>query len=81
MKIPQRTLRPSTRTPFHGVILVKEVVPHRHVYLHITFGEQDNFLKEPFIFEVVDYPGTYHVFLGWPCFPKLLAILYTPTLS
>jgi hypothetical protein len=73
MKIPRRSLRPS-RAPFYGVIPVKEALPLGHIRLHVTFGEPDNFRKEPLTFKVVDFLGTYHALLGQPCFTKFMVI-------
>ena len=43
-------------------------------WLNVTFGQLDNFHKEPLTFEVVDFPGVYHALLGRPCFAKFMAV-------
>jgi hypothetical protein len=59
MGIPWSNLRPS-KVPFYGIVLGKEAVPLGHIRLNVTFGQLDNFRKEPLTFEVVDFPGVYH---------------------
>lgn len=61
MKTPSSSLF-SSRVPFCGIILGKEVMLLGWVYLHVTFSESDNFQKELLTFEVVDFLGTYHAF-------------------
>jgi hypothetical protein len=73
MRIPRSSLRPS-KAPFYGIILGKEVVSLRRNSLNITFGQLENFQKEPLTFEVVDFSGTYHALLGRPCFPKFMVV-------
>jgi hypothetical protein len=46
----------------------KEVMPLGRIWLNVTFGQPDNFRKEPLTFEVVDFPRVYHTLLGRPCF-------------
>ena len=38
------------------------------------FGDRANFCSEVLTFEVVDFPGSYHAILGWPCYAKFMAI-------
>ncbi|XP_066351120.1 uncharacterized protein [Miscanthus floridulus] len=38
------------------------------------FGNQANFHLEVLTFEVVDFLGSYHAILGWPCYTKFMAI-------
>ncbi|XP_066361145.1 uncharacterized protein [Miscanthus floridulus] len=52
----------------------KEAVPLRCIWLNITFGQPDNFHKEPLTFEVVNFPGVYHALLGRSCFTKFMAV-------
>jgi hypothetical protein len=49
-------------------------VPLGRIQLNITFGQPDNFRKEPLTFEVVDFPSVYHALLGRPCFAKFTAV-------
>ena len=49
-------------------------MPLGRIWLNVTFGQPDNFSKEPLTFEDVDFPGIYHAFLGQPCFAKFMAI-------
>jgi len=73
MGIPWSSLRPS-KALFYGIMLGKEVVPLGRILLNITFGEPDNFRKEPLTFKVVDFLGVYHALLGRPYFTKFMAI-------
>ncbi|XP_066391806.1 uncharacterized protein [Miscanthus floridulus] len=42
------------------------------------FGDRANFRSEVLTFKVVDFLGSYHVILGWPCYAKFMAIpIYT----
>jgi hypothetical protein len=59
MGIPRSSLCPS-KAPFYGIMLGKEAVPLERIRLNVTFGQPDNFHKEPLICEVVDFPGVYH---------------------
>ena len=52
----------------------KEAVPLGRICLSITFGQPNNFRKEPLTFEVVDFPGVYHALLGRPCFAKFMVV-------
>ena len=38
------------------------------------FGVCANFRSEVLAFEAVDFPGSYHAILGWPCYAKFMAI-------
>ena len=62
MGIPRSNMRPSKAT-FYGIIPGKEVIPLGRIRLNITFGQSDNFRKEPLTFEVVDFPDVYHALL------------------
>jgi hypothetical protein len=73
MGILWNNLCPS-KAPFYGIILGKEAVPLRCIQLNVTFGQSDNFRKEPLMFEVVDFPSIYHALLGWPCFAKFMVV-------
>ncbi|XP_066392105.1 uncharacterized protein [Miscanthus floridulus] len=42
--------------------------------LPVTFGNRTNFCSEVLTFEVVDFPGSYHTILGWPCYARFMAI-------
>jgi hypothetical protein len=46
----------------------------RRIQLNITFGQPDNFCKEPLTLEVIDFLGVYHALLGRSCFTKFMAI-------
>ena len=37
-------------------------------------GDRANFHLEVLTFEVVDFLGSYHAILGWPCYAKFIAI-------
>jgi hypothetical protein len=73
MKIPWSGLCPS-RAPFYEVILGREAVLLGCIRLHVTFGQPDNFCKEPLTFEVVNFPDTYYAWLGRPCFAKFMVV-------
>jgi hypothetical protein len=73
MGIPRSTLRPST-APFHVVVRGIEALPLGQIDLPITLGDVWNFHTEILTFEVVGFPGMYHVTSGgrhmrslWPC--------------
>ena len=72
MRIPWLELCPVS-SPFHGVILGMQAYPLGQIDLPITFGDRANFRSEVLIFEVVDFPGSYHTILGWPCYTKFMA--------
>ena len=38
------------------------------------FDSRTNFCSEVLTFEVVDFPGSYHAILGWPCYARFMAI-------
>jgi hypothetical protein len=59
MGISWSNLHPS-KVPFYGIVPGKEAVPLRHIRLNVTFGQLDNFCKEPLTFEVVDFLNVYH---------------------
>jgi hypothetical protein len=61
--ILQSRLCPS-KVASYGIILGKEVVPLRCIWLNVNFGEPDNFCKEPLTVKVVYFPGVYHTLLG-----------------
>jgi hypothetical protein len=61
--IPQSSLHRS-KAPFYGIVPGKKVVPLRHIRLNVTFGQSNNFRKEPLTFEIIDFPGVYHALLG-----------------
>ncbi|XP_066311072.1 uncharacterized protein [Miscanthus floridulus] len=42
--------------------------------LPVTFGSQANFHSEVLTFEVVDFLGSYHAIMGWPCYARFMAI-------
>ena len=48
--------------------------PHGWIDLPVTFGNRANFRSEVLTFEVVDFLGSYHAILGWPCYAKFMAI-------
>jgi hypothetical protein len=73
MGIPRSSLCPS-KAPFYGIVLGKEAMPLGRVWLNITFGQPDNFRKEPLTFEVVDLPSVKHALLSRLCFAKFMAI-------
>jgi hypothetical protein len=60
--IPQSNLCPS-KAPFYGIIPGKEAMPLRHIWLNVTFGQPNNFCKEPLTFEVVDFPNVFRALL------------------
>jgi hypothetical protein len=49
-------------------------MPLGRIRLDITFGQPDNFCKEPLTFEVVNLHNVYHTILDCPCFAKFIAI-------
>ncbi|XP_066323438.1 uncharacterized protein [Miscanthus floridulus] len=64
----------ANRAPFYRIVPGKEAMPLRRIWLNVTFGQPDNFHREPLTFEVVDFLGIYHALLGRPCFTKFMAV-------
>jgi hypothetical protein len=73
MGIPWSNLRPG-KAPFYRIIPRKEVVPLRCIGLNATFGQPENFCKEPLTFKVVDFLSVYHALLGRPCFAMFMVV-------
>ena len=73
MRIPRSEIRPAG-SPFHGVIPGAQAYPLGQIDLPVTFGNRANFCSEVLTFEVVDFPGSYHAILGWPCYARFMAI-------
>ena len=73
MGIDRSRIQP-TRAPFHGVVPGKQAMPLGQIDLPVTFGDETNFRTETLTFEVADFPGSYHVILGRPCYVKFMAI-------
>jgi len=67
MRIPWSKLRP-VGSPFHDVIPGAQAYPLEQIDLPVTFGNRANFRSKVLTFEVVDFPGSYHAILGWPCY-------------
>ena len=51
-----------------------QAYPLGQIDLPVMFGDQANFCSEVLTFEVVDFLGSYHAILGWPCYAKFMAI-------
>jgi hypothetical protein len=49
-------------------------VPLWHNWLNGTFGQSNDFQKELFTLEVVDFSSIYHTLLRRSCFTKFMAI-------
>jgi hypothetical protein len=64
----------SSPHPFYGVVPSKQFIPLGRVTLLITFRDTSNYRTETLAFEVVDFSGSYHVILGWPCYIKFMTI-------
>ncbi|XP_066392092.1 uncharacterized protein [Miscanthus floridulus] len=73
MGIPRSSLRPS-KVPFYEIMPRKQAIPLGRIWLNVTFGQLDNFCKEPLSFEVVNFASVYHTLLGRPCFAKFMVI-------
>ncbi|XP_066382623.1 uncharacterized protein [Miscanthus floridulus] len=63
MGIPPSSLCPN-KASLYEIIPGKEVMPLGHFRLNVTFGQLDNFRKEPLTFKVVYFPGVYHCSSG-----------------
>ena len=61
-------------SPFHRVIPRAQAYPLRQIDLPVTFGSRANFRSEVLTFEVVDFLGSYHAILGWPCYARFMVI-------
>ena len=73
MCIPWSKLHP-VGSPFHSVILGAQAYPLGQINLPVMFGGRANFHLEVLTFEVVDFLGSYHAILGWPCYAKFMAV-------
>ena len=73
MRTPRSELRPAS-SPFHGVIPRVQAYPLGQIDLPVMFVDQANFPSEVLTFEVVDFLGSYHAILGWPCYAKFMAV-------
>ena len=73
MDIPRSSLRPS-KVSFYGIVPGKEAMPLGHIRLNVTFGQLDNFHKEPLTFKVVKFPSVYYALLDRPCFAKFMVV-------
>jgi hypothetical protein len=73
MDIPRSSLLPS-RAPFYGIVLGNEDMLLGRIRLNVTFGQPDNFHKEPLTFKVIDFPSAYHALLGRSCYVKFMFV-------
>jgi hypothetical protein len=73
MGISRSSLRPS-KVPFYEIVLRKEVVPLGRIRLNVTFGQLDNFRKEPLTYEVINFPSVYHALLARPSLAKFMVV-------
>jgi hypothetical protein len=73
MGLSWAAIRPS-RAPFHRVIPGLQAIPLGKVDLPVMFGGQTNFRTEMLTFDIADFPSTFHIILGWPCYAKFMAI-------
>ena len=73
MHIPRSELRPVS-SPFHGTISATQANPLEQINLPVMFGDQANFRLEVLTFKMVDFLGSYHAILGWPCYAKFMVI-------
>jgi hypothetical protein len=73
MGIPRSNLRPS-KAPFYRIMPRKGAMLLECIRLNVTFGQPDNFHKEPLIVKVVDFPNIYHTLLSRPCFTKFMVV-------
>ena len=51
-----------------------QAYPLGQIDLPVTFADRANFCSEVLTFEVVDFLGSYHAILGWPCYAKFMVI-------
>ncbi|XP_066311014.1 uncharacterized protein [Miscanthus floridulus] len=56
------------------MILGAQVYPLGQINLPVMFGFRANFRSKVLTFEVVDFPGSYHAILGWPCYATFMVI-------
>ncbi|XP_066382606.1 uncharacterized protein [Miscanthus floridulus] len=73
MHIPRSKLCLAS-SPFHRVILGAQAYPLRQIDLPVMFGSRANFFSEVLTFKVVEFLGSYHAILGWPCNTNFMAI-------
>jgi hypothetical protein len=58
----------------NGFKAISLSTPFRRIDLLASFGTPINFRTETLTFEVVEFQGTYHAILGWPCYTKFMSI-------
>jgi hypothetical protein len=55
-------------------VLGKKLMPLGCIWLNVTFGQPDDFHKEPPTFEVINFPDVYHALLSRSCFAKFIVV-------
>ena len=73
MHIPRSELHPVS-SPFRSVIPRARAYLLGQIDLPVMFGDRANFCSEVLTFEVVDFLGSYHAILWWPCYAKFMTI-------
>jgi len=73
MGIPRACLR-AFLFPFYGILPGMKAYPVGNIDLPVTFSSKANFRTETLTFEVVDWKGAYHAFLGRPAYAKFMAV-------
>jgi hypothetical protein len=67
MHISLEFLKP-TDCSFHRIVPGSANYPLGRIALNVCFGNRQNYRREKFDFEVMDWPSQYHVILGRPTF-------------
>jgi hypothetical protein len=73
MHISLEFLKP-TDCSFHGIVLGSANYPLGRIAVNVCFGNCQNYRREKFDFEVMDWPSQYHVILGQPAFSRFMAV-------
>ena len=59
---------------FYGILPGMKAYPVGNLDLLVTFGNKANYRTETLTFEVVDWKGAYHAFLGRPAYAKFMVV-------
>jgi hypothetical protein len=73
MRISLEFLKP-TDCSFHGIIPGSANYPLGRIALDVCFSNRQNYRKEKFDFEVMDWPSQYDAILGRPTFSRFMAV-------
>jgi hypothetical protein len=64
----------ASRSPFHGIVLGRRVMPLGTIDLSVTFSDAVHYQKETLSFEVIDFQGPCSSIFGRPCYAKFMVV-------